>query len=497
MKRRDFVRSSFFAAASLSSARLLYAAVEGAATRADIPAVTGDGRDIVLRGKDIADLAARLRGRVLLAQDPGYEQARRILNPSFDKHPALIVQPTGAADVQAAVSFARANSLLVAVKCGGHSHSGQSTCDRGMQIDLAGLRGVRVDPRARRAWVEGGTLLGHVDHESVPHGLVTPLGTVSHTGVGGLTTGGGFGRLARKYGLAADNVVSMDVVTADGALRHASAKENADLFWGLRGGGGNFGVVTSFEFALHPMQREVIAGAVMFPIAKAPEILALYADYAPQATDELYFDPFVVLPPGGAPGMAGVSLTWCGKETEAERALAPIRALGTPLKDGIGKKDYRDVQRANDDDDPRVGSYIKGGFIREMSRELITAAIDGLQGHPARMTVFFFQHCSGAISRIPNRATAFAHRDALANMMVNVAWPIGQDPSEHVRWIKQYWETLDSFTRGFYVNDLPLETPAMKVYANYRENYERLVAVKTKYDPTNLLRLNANVQPRG
>ena len=265
MKRRDFLNSSLLAAAvTVPGIRTAYAVV-GTDTVADLLAITGDGREITLRGADIRDLAARMRGQLLIAGDDGYDKARMIMNPSFDKRPALIAQPSGTADVQAVVSFARANSLLVAVKCGGHSASGQSTCDRGLQIDLSKFRGVRVDPRARRAWVEGGTLLGEVDHETAAHGLVAPLGTVSHTGVGGLTTGGGFGRLTRRFGMSIDNLESMDVVTADGQLRHASASENPDLFWGVRGGGGNFGIVTSFEFRLHPMQREVVAGSLNFP----------------------------------------------------------------------------------------------------------------------------------------------------------------------------------------------------------------------------------------
>jgi FAD/FMN-containing dehydrogenase len=213
-------------------------------------------------------MAARLRGRVLLANDEGYDEARRILNPTFDKRPALIVQPTGTADVRTAVEFAREHSLLLAVKCGGHSLSGQSTCDRGMQIDLSAFRGVRVDPAARLAWVAGGTLLGQVDHETAAHELVTPLGTVSHTGVGGLTLGGGFGRVARRFGLAIDNLMGVEVVTADARILRANANENSDLYWGVRGGGGNFGIVTSFEFRLHPMQRQVVGGRIAFPLAR-------------------------------------------------------------------------------------------------------------------------------------------------------------------------------------------------------------------------------------
>jgi FAD/FMN-containing dehydrogenase len=497
MRRRDFVHSSLLAAAAaLPGVRVVYATARQGQIP-DVTAVTGDGREITLRGADIGDLAAKMRGQLLLAGDAGYDDARRILNPSFDKHPALIAQPTGVEDVQAAVNFAREHSLLVAVKCGGHSHSGQSTCDRGMQIDLSGFRGVRVDTSARRASVAGGTLLGQVDREVMAQGLVTPLGTVSHTGVGGLTLGGGFGRIARKFGMAIDNLVSVDVVTADGQLRHASAGENPDLFWGVRGGSGNFGVVTNFEFQLHPMQRQVVAGKLIFPIAKARDVFSMWSSYAPTAPDELYIDPVMASPPGGRPGIVSLEVCYCGPQQDAERALAPIRKLGTPTNDTIKAMDYVLAQRVNDVTDSRsVGSYLKGGFISLMPDKLVSALIDGFHGDPRRMTVLFLQHCGGAGSRIPDSATAFAHRYAIGNMMTVVGWRHGvDDPTEHIEAARRYWKTLEHFTRGFYVNDMAREVTARDINENYRGNYERLVAIKKKLDPTNLFRLNANVQP--
>ena len=497
MKRRDFVQSSLWTAAALSVPQFkpVYAtAREGAV--ADVAAVTGDGREITLRGADLRDLAAKLHGQLLLAGDRGYEDARHILNPSFDKHPALIVQPADVPDIQAAVNFARANSLLVAVKCGGHSHSGQSTCDKGMQIDLSTFRSVRIDPAARRVWATGGTLLGQIDKETAPHELVTPLGTVSHTGVGGLTLGGGFGRIARKFGMAVDNLESVDIVTADGKLVHASASENPELYWGARGGSGNFGVVTQFEFKLHPMKREVIAGQVLFPLAKMRDMLTLWGEYAPTAPDELYVDPTVMQPPGNAPGMAMLQVCYCGAPADAEKALAPIRKLG-PVKDTIKTMEYVQVQRSQDSTDTRaIASYLKGGFVGKVPGELVTAMVDGFHGDPRRTTVLFFQHCGGAGSRIADDATAFAHRYAIGNMMAVVAWPIGdKDASVHIEAARAYWKTLEPFTRGFYVNDMAREVTAKDINENYRGNYPRLVALKTKYDPTNLFRLNANVTP--
>ena len=498
MKRRTFLRSTMAAAVSTSipgrrSLAALYWPV--AQVPPDVDAITGDGREVTLKGKAVQELAARLKGRLLLADDEGYDDARRVLNASIDKHPALIVQATGAADVASAVDFARENSLLVAVKCGGHSPSGKSTCDRGMMIDLSPFQGVRVDPVDRRARVAGGTLIGLLDHEAMSYGLVTPMGTVSHTGVSGLTLGGGFGRVARRFGLALDNVMAVDVVTADGKLRRANKDENEDLYWGVRGGGGNFGVVTSFEFQLHPMQRRVVGGRIMFPIAKAREALKLYADYALEAPDELYFDYFMMLPPGGANGVAGFSVCYSGPESGAEKALAPIRGLGTPAMDGVAAMDYVSLQRSGDIDDPRAtGSYLKGGFVTEIAPDLVTAIVENFEGHPRRATQLFFQHAGGAIGRAAPDATSFAHRYAQLNMLNAVGWSVGDDPTSHVDWIRRYWAELEPFTSGFYTNEVGEETAEM-IDANYRQNFDRLVGIKNRYDPTNLFRLNANVQP--
>lgn len=500
MKRRTFLQSAAAAAAavSLPRHRALAAVVHVAPRRPwAVDAVSGDGEHVTLTSEALADLKARLRGSLLLAGDEGYDDARRILNPSFDKRPALIVQPTGAADVRTAVNFARENKgLLLAVKCGGHSASGQSTCDRGMQIDLSHFRGVRVDPIARRAWVAGGTLLGQVDHEAMSYGLVTPMGTVSHTGVGGLVTGGGFGRVARRFGLSVDNLVAADVVSADGEFRRATARENPDLFWGIRGGGGNFGIVTSFEFILHPMQRRVVAGQLVYPISRARDVLQLFAEYGATAPDELDFAPVIAIPPGGAPGVAMISVCYSGPEGSAERALAPLRKLGTPLDDSIKSMEYVAVQRSGDINDPRAeGQYLKSGFVSGIPAGLVSAIVERLEGDPRRSTAVFFQLGGGAIARVPSSATAFAQRDVRANMLCAVGWKHGEDASDHIRWIKQFWTGLEPFTHGFYVNDLESEHSAAAIKENYRRNHDRLVAVKNRYDPRNLFRLNANVKP--
>jgi FAD/FMN-containing dehydrogenase len=498
MRRRAFLQSAAAAAVAFSlPPPPLYASVTSRRRFRSVEAVTGDGRTVTLGDGALADLGASLRGRLLLASDDGYESARMILNPSFDKRPALIVQPTGVADIRTAIEFAQGHGgLLFAVKCGGHSFSGQSTCDRGMMLDLSLFRDVRVDPVARTAWVTGGSLLGAVDHESMAHGLVTPLGTVSHTGVGGLVTGGGFGRVARKYGLSVDNLRGVHVVTADGQLRRASADENSDLFWGVRGGGGNFGVVTSFEFRLHPMRRQVVAGDLVFPLAKARDALRLYGDYGAEAPDELDLGLSMVQPPGGADGMIVLSVCYCGEPEGLGRALGPVRSLGTPLADTVGPVDYTVLQRSGDVSDPRAqGMYLKAGFIARLDDGLVNAIVDGFPAHPSRLTSIFFQLSGGAIARVAADATAFSQRDVFANMLSVSAWPFGQDGSPHMQAIRDYWSTLERFTHGFYVNDLELEHDAVAVRENYRSNHDRLVAVKNRYDPTNLFRLNANVAP--
>jgi FAD/FMN-containing dehydrogenase len=500
MKRRDFFRSSaaLAAAAAFPTPNRLDAFYKPVIRpRADVRAVTANGRELTLTTEAIADLASRLKGRVLLAQDDGYESARMVLNPSFDKRPALIVQVTGAADIREAVTFARENDdLLLAVKCGGHSYSGKSTCDLGMMIDLSPFRAVRVDPIAQTAQVTGGSLLGQLDHEAMSYGLVTPMGTVSHTGVGGLVTGGGFGRLARRFGLSVDNLLSVDMVGANGEFLRASEDENPDLFWGVRGGGGNFGVVTSFEFRLHPMRRMVLGGQIMYPIARARQVLNVFNDYGPTAPDALQLDCVVVIPPGGEPGVAGFSLCYSGPPSQADRALAPLRAIGQPLVDDVGPIDYVALQKSGDTEDVRAqASYLTSGFVSEVAPGLVDVIVDGMEGHPGRITQMVFVQGGGAIERVPNSATAFSQRDKFANLLGIVGWPYPSDGRGHSEWIRNYWPNVEPFTRGFYTNDLEPDMTNQVVNENYGDNYDRLVRIKNRYDPTNLFRLNANIEP--
>ena len=498
MNRRGFVRLSLAAAAaaSLPYGRALAASLQAALPiPGDVEGVTGAGASTVLKQSALQELRNSLRGSLLLPGFPGYDEARRVLNQSIDRHPALVVQPTGAADIRTAVNFARDHDLLLAVKCGGHSYAGKSTCDRGMQIDLSRFRHARVDLASRTAYVAGGSLLGELDHEAMANGLVTTAGTVSHTGVGGLTLGAGFGRLARRFGLALDNVKGVDIVTADGKLLHASADENPDLFWAVRGGGGNFGVVTSFEFRLHPMQRQVIGGNLVFPISRNRELLKFYADFSLGAPDDLYVDAFMSAPPGGKDGGFGIHVCYSGPADQADRVLAPLRKLGTPLKDTIKPIDYVAIQRSSDQTDPRnEGEYLKSGFINGFDARLPDALADGFEPHPDRDTVVFFQHSGGAIGRIAADATAFPHRRSTNNMFAAVSWPLELDGTPHVRYVKEYWSKLEQFTDGYYTNEVADE-PQRFVDENYQGNLARLQSVKNRYDPHNLFRLNANVKP--
>lgn len=497
MLRRAFVRSTLatFGAPLLAPDPLAGLFRPVGRTAADLEAVRGDGTRVTIPGAAVVDLSRGIKGKVLLAGAPGYDAARTVLNPVIDRHPALIAQPTSAADVQRVVRFAREHGLLTAVKCGGHSFSGQSTCEKGLQVDLSGMRGVTVDPKARRAQVIGGTLLGAVDRATQPHGLVTPLGTVSHTGVGGLTTGGGFGRVARRFGLALDNVVSVDVVTPDGALVRADATENPDLFWAVRGGGGNFGIVTRFEFALHPMERQIIGGDLAFPFERAAEVLAVYADYALAAPDELYLDFFLVKPPGGGPGSCGMSLCYSGAPAGLDKVLAPLRKLGKPVADTVKPLDYVEIQKSGDISDPRaMGSYLKSGFTSAISPEMARAIVGGFEPDPGRVTIFFTQHCGGAIGRVATGAAAFAHRYAMINCLASTGWPFGTDGEPHIQAGRRYWAGIEKYTKGWYTNEVADETPG-QIDANYGPNLARLAALKKRYDPTNLFRLNANVRP--
>ncbi|MFK7958100.1 MAG: FAD-binding protein [Lysobacterales bacterium] len=500
MRRRRFLKSSATAAAVAALPQVsLAASLRHVPTKVPgaVEAITADRQSVTLPSAVVQEFSDTLKSHLLLPGVDGYDSARQLLNPSFDKRPALIAQPTGAADVQTAVRFARDHNLLLAVKCGGHSASGKSSCNQGLQIDLSKFHGVRVDTQAKTARVDGGSLLGELDHESMAHGLVTTAGTVSHTGVGGLTLGGGFGRLGRRFGMTIDNVLEMDVVTPDGSLRRAAPDENPDLYWALRGGGGNFGVVTSFLFALHPMQRQVITGRFNYPLSEVKQVLRFYGEYGENAPDELDMFASVFSRPGGAPASVTMGFVWSGDPAKLDSITTALGKAGSVIKETINPIDYVALQRSGDSTDPRAnGTYQKSGFIGSITDAMVDDMVDHFDPKPDRATWIAFQQTGGAIGRVANDATAFPHRESQFNMLAFMAWKYGADSIQHVKDIKAYWSHMEPYTRGFYSNDV-FDQTQQSVNANFRENFARLLAVKNRYDPSNLFRLNTNISTPG
>ncbi len=497
MDRRAFSKSVLCAAGmgSLLGGQGLATAFKAMAQiNSDLEATTRTGGKTVLEQATIKELKSSLRGHLLLPSNDGYDEARSIWNGMIDKRPALIARCLGAADVRNAVDFARSHDLLVAVRAGGHGISGKAVCDGGIMIDVSPMRGVRVDPMAKTARVQGGSLLGDLDHESQAFGLATTTGTVSHTGVAGLTLGGGFGRLGRRFGLACDNLRAVDVITADGKFVRASDSENADLFWGVRGGGGNFGVVTSFEYQLHEVGPMVLAGNVMYPMDKAREVLQFYADFCSRAPDELSLDVLMLSPPNMT-GFISVSACYSGPLDEGERILQPLREFGPPMAEHIGPVNYAEFQtRADAATPPGRLYYNKSGFMKDFTPAAIDTLVEGYQSSPNWTTLVIIQVLGGAIGRVGQQDTAFAHRDAGFNLLTMTSWSDPAYSDEAVQWLRNYFETVNPYTTGVYINYLA-EDDDSRVRAAFRENYDRMVTLKNKYDPTNLFRLNANVDP--
>ncbi len=496
MKRRAFCAS---AAAAIGAAAFPFgrAFTAVSAVTADVTAVTGAGKKILLRAADVEDFRAGLRGQLLLPEVAGYEDARKIFNGMFDRRPAMIARCLGAADVVRAVRFAAAHELLVAVRGGGHSLSGQSVCDDGLMIDLSLMRGVRVEPGERLARAGGGALLGDLDRETLPFGLVTTTGTVSHTGAGGLTLGGGFGRLARRYGLTCDQLTSVDVVTADGQLLQASATENPDLFWALRGGGGNFGIATSFEYRLHPFDGRAVGGHLVFPFEQARPALRNFAELYDRAPDGLWVEPILTTMPGGARALVLDVCMTDGLES-ADAVLAPYRRLGKPLKDDRRAGALRAVADAG----RRARAHRRAllhevGIRGQINDDLVDTMLEIIGSAPVPRARIAVPPKGAAVSRVAPDATAFWHRGALYSVLLQAS---GDEPAEdagNVAWARSQWPLLEKFTSGFYANTNLSETPSARVREAYGGNYDRLLSLKRKYDPTNLFRLNANIDPRG
>ncbi len=467
---------------------------------ADQQVVTTRGtilKEAVLKESTIQDFNARLRGTLLRPGEAGYDDARKIWNGMIDRKPTLIARCAGVADVIHAVHFARTHNLLVSVRGGGHNVPGNAVCEGGIMIDLSRMKSVRVEPLRCTARAEGGVTWGEFDHETQAFGLATTGGTDSTTGIAGLTLGGGLGWLAGKYGLACDNLLCVDIVTADGRFLVASATENADLFWGLRGGGGNFGVVTSFEYRLHPV-GPVLAGPVMYPFERARDVLRFYRDFSSTIPDEMNTVCLLTSLPDGVPVVV-IAVCYNGTIDAGEKALKPLRAFGRPLADHLRPMPYTEIQSlVGSMAPPGRQNYWKSSFMKTISDEAVDTLVASCATVPSPLSQVVFQQLGNAANRVRNNDTAFSHRDARYELLMLSMW---LDPAEYevnVEWTRRVAEAMEPLTTGrAYVNQMGIEAEegADRIKAAYGSNYDRLVALKNKYDPTNLFRLNPNIKP--
>jgi FAD/FMN-containing dehydrogenase len=457
-----------------------------------------------LSSNAIEELKVATRGQVLLPADAGFDEARHIWNAMIDRCPAMIVRCAGVADVRRAVAFARDNDLLLAVRGGAHNIAGSAVCDDGLVIDLSPMKSVRIDPLARRAYVEPGATLADFDHEAQAFGLATPLGINSTTGVSGLTLGGGFGWLSRKYGMTVDNLVSADVVTADGERVRAAADAHEDLFWAIRGGGGNFGVVTMFEFGLHPVGPEVYGGLVVLPLEQAKEALRKYRAATADMPDELSVwavlrlaPPLPFLPPEvhGKPIIAFASC-YVGAVADGPGALEVVRRFGTPYGEHLGPMPYAMWQQAFDPLlTPGARNYWKSHNLAELPDGLLDVLIDAIGKLPSPQCEIFFGLIGGQTASVPVEATAYPSRNTKYVMNVHGRWSDAREDERCVGWARDFFEAAAPFALGsVYVNFLT-QDESERIGAAYGPNYDRLVAVKTRYDPHNLFRHNQNIKP--
>jgi hypothetical protein len=447
-------------------------------------------------GKDrIERFQAAFRGEVIQPGDSGYETARKIWNASIDKHPGMIARCAGVADVVAAVNFARENELLVAVRGGGHNVSGRALCDDGIVIDLSGMKGIHVDAKNHSARVQAGATLGDLDRETHVFGLAVPAGIISKTGIAGLALGGGVGWLVRKYGLTCDNVLSFDIVTADGNLRVASANENEDLFWALRGGGGNFGVVTSFEFRVHPVST-VLGGLVIYPRDRAVEVLRFYRDFTQSAPEELTAYCALMHTPDGIPAVAVIAC-YCGDLTEGEKVFKRLRAFGSPMLDEIQPMPFPQMQTLLDAAFPDGNqNYWKSTFLHELSDDAIAVLVEHANRATSPLTGVTIEFYGGAAGRVGVSESAFAQRQAQYDLVIVAQWVDPGESQRHIGWARGLADSMRPFSSGAYFLNFLGEEGEDTIKAAYGPNYDRLMAVKKKYDPKNFFCLNQNIKPQ-
>ena len=493
MDRRQFCQTTL--ATSIAAAYPFLTGCEKSvplATTADtsIAGISLNGAEIELEKAAIRELGNSLSGPVLLSGHPEYDGVRKIWNGMHDKRPALIARCTSAKDVSEAITFARERELLVAVRGGGHSWPGKSVCDGGLMLDLSLMNSVSVDPGKQRAYAKGGALLHSLDIAAREHGLITNGGVVSHTGVGGFTLGGGFGRLNRKFGLTIDNLKSAEIITADGTIRTISDDQDADLFWAIRGGGGNFGVVTQFEFQLYPFEQEVFSGSIVWPIEQAREVLDFYGDWYATLSDDMYVGPIMATMPDGT-GVLVMDVVYAGDPVLGEKELAPLLDIGKPMANGVALNDYMKMQTKDDATFAHgVRSYAKSGLVKEITPELIDAIDDAYVADPR---IAFFTHTvGGAVKRVDELATAFPHRNIETMLVVVGTWSDPEQDAEAIALARKWFYTLEPYTGGYYDN---IEFEGKSVAGNYGPAYERLTNIKRQHDPMNLFRLNSNIKP--
>ena len=469
-----------------------------------LSAHTLNGGSRTIEAETFDAFRATVGGQIALPGDAEYDEARTVWNATVDKRPDLVVRCSGPSDVMQAMRFAREHDLLVAVRAGGHNIAGKAVCNGGMLIDLSKMRAVRVDRAAKTAWVEPGATLRDFDRETQAFGMTTPVGINSTTGISGLTLGGGFGWTTRKFGMSIDNLIAADVVTAEGKMIRASEKDNAELFWALRGGGGNFGIVTGFEFRLHPLGPQVLSGLIVHPLKDAPSLLPEYRKLAASAPDEL--STWVVL--RKAPPLPFLPEEWHGKEVmvlaacyagdtaAGEKALAPIRKLGRPIADVISPHPFTGWQQAFDPLlTPGARNYWKSHDFAELSDEVLSKLVDFAGRLPTAECEIFIAHLGGAMGRVPSDATAYGGRKAAFVMNVHTRWQERSEDKQCIAWAREFYAATRPYAMGTtYVNFLSEDDENLA--ATYGPNYARLAEVKAKFDPNNVFRVNQNIQPR-
>lgn len=465
-----------------------------------------DGRYVTLSESELDEFSQQINGDVIYEDDKGYEETRAIWNGMIEYSPKAIVHCTGTADVVTAINFARKHDILVSVRGAGHNVAGDALCEGGFTIDLSHMKGVHVDWRAQTARAQPGVNLGDLDIETQLFGLATPTGIVSKTGLAGLTLGGGFGWLTRKYGFTADNLLSADVVTADGRVLRASQDEHPDLFWGIRGGGGNFGVVTSFEYKLHKVGPKVLGGILLHPMEEAAKLLHFYRDFSADAPEELG-SMFVVrlAPPApflpkevhGKP-ICGLAVCYAGNLEEGERVLEPLRNFGQPIADKIGPKPYLAIQSMLDKGQPEGHRYYwKSHYLTELREEAIEPLVSYGETIPTALSRVALMQLGGAVQRRNEMDMAASYRDAEFVLAINTGWSDPAEDAKQIEWTRDFWSAMQTYSSGgVYVNFVSSGEDPENVQAAYgEEKYQRLVEVKSKYDPDNFFQRNQNIQP--